>query len=179
MSDNRKLNNIFWKTYLNCIILGVLSMSSVKAFERASTNDNRVIIKKMVLEQAAKIGVSAPLALAVAHAESNFNPYAKSTKGARGVMQIMPATSLGEYGIAPDKLWNPKVNISVGLHYLKKLLIRYRGRVDLALSFYNGGSAVDRKGIGRPQVIPYTQKYVMKVTRLRFTYQKQLGLGNF
>ena len=178
MSDSSKTYNIFLKPYFCFVILGALSISSVTAVERTSTNNNRVYIQRMVVEQAAKIGISKSLALAVAHAESNFNPYAQSSKGARGVMQIMPATSLGEYGIGPEQLWNPKVNISVGLHYLKKLLIRYHGRVDLALSFYNGGSAVDRKGKGRPQVIPYTKKYVMKVTRLRFTYQKQLRLGN-
>jgi len=174
---NSPKTHIFLKTYFCYLILTTLLNSSAIAAETASASYNKVDIQRMVLEQASQIGISGSLALAVAHVESNFNPYAQSSKGARGVMQIMPATSRGEYGISPEKLWNPRVNISLGLHYLKKLLTRYHGRIDLALSFYNGGSAVDRKGKSRPQVIPYTKKYVMKVTRQRFIYKKQLRLG--
>jgi soluble lytic murein transglycosylase-like protein len=97
-------------------------------------------IKKMVKREAIRLGVPISLALAIAHTESYFDPLALSNKGARGVMQIMPATALGEYGIDPDWLWNPRINIRLGLHFMKRLLKRYKGRVSLALSYYNGGS---------------------------------------
>ena len=136
---------------------------------------SRLSVKQMVVREARNMGVPVPLALAVAHAESSFNARARSHKGARGVMQIMPATARGEYGIHPDKLWNPRVNIRLGLHFLKRLIERYDGRTDLALSYYNGGSAVGRPG--RARVIPATQNYVRKVQRLRSHYRQQLLRG--
>ena len=129
-------------------------------------------IKDMVVTQARDLGVSIPLALAVAHAESNFNPGAESNKGARGVMQVMPATAIGEYGINPDALWDATLNIRLGLHFLGRLLDRYDGRTDLALSYYNGGSRVGIPGNGR--VIPATRSYVDKVRSLERGYRREL-----
>ena len=129
-------------------------------------------IEAMVVAQARDLGISIPLALAVAHAESNFSPGAVSSKGARGVMQIMPATAVGEYGINPDALWDAELNIRLGLHFLGRLLDRYRGRTDLALSYYNGGSRVGAPGNGR--VIPATRAYVEKVRGLERDYRRQL-----
>ena len=132
-------------------------------------------IKALVVEEAARMHVSPSLALAVAHAESNFNPRARSRAGARGVMQIMPATARLEYGIAPSLLWNPRVNVRLGLHFLRRLLDRYRGRVDLALSYYNGGSAVG--DLPNARVIPATRTYVTRVRRLRAHYRARLARG--
>ena len=112
----------------------------------------------------------ASLAMAVAHAESNFDPRALSPKGARGVMQIMPATARGEYGIPPELLWDARLNIRVGIHFLARLLGRYRGRTELALSYYNGGSAVG--DLPRASVIPATRDYVAKVLRLEREYAR-------
>jgi soluble lytic murein transglycosylase-like protein len=136
---------------------------------------NRVSVKQMVIREARNMGIPPSLALAVAHAESNFNARARSHKGARGVMQIMPATARGEYGVHPDRLWNPRVNIRLGLHFLGRLIQRYDGRTDLALSYYNGGSAVGRPG--RARVIPATRSYVRKVQQLRRQYRQQLRRG--
>jgi soluble lytic murein transglycosylase-like protein len=136
---------------------------------------SRSLVKQIVVREARNMGIPVPLALAVAHAESNFNARARSHKGARGVMQIMPATARGEYGVHPDRLWNARVNIRLGLHFLARLIQRYGGRTDLALSYYNGGSAVGRPG--RARVIPATRKYVRKVQRLRRQYRTQLARG--
>ena len=132
-------------------------------------------IKALVMEEAARMRISPSLALAVAHAESNFNPRARSRSGARGVMQIMPATARLEYGIKPALLWNPRINVRLGLHFLGRLLSRYRGRVDLALSYYNGGSAVG--DLPNARVIPATLSYVAKVQRLRAHYHARLLRG--
>jgi soluble lytic murein transglycosylase-like protein len=136
---------------------------------------SRLSVKQMVVHEARNMGIPVPLALAVAHAESNFNARARSHKGARGVMQIMPATARGEYGVDADRLWNPRVNIRLGLHFLGRLIRRYDGRTDLALSYYNGGSAVGRPG--RARVIPATRSYVRKVQQLRRQYRQQLRRG--
>jgi len=132
-------------------------------------------VKRLVAAEALRMHVPVPLALAVAHAESNFDPAAHSHKGARGVMQIMPATARGEYGIAPHLLWNARINIRLGLHYLRRLLDRYDGRVELALSFYNGGSAVG--DLPRARVIPATAGYVARVQRLRLHYRRLMPRG--
>ena len=139
---------------------------------RGHTRSNRQKIIDLVVREAYNIGVEPALALAVARVESNFSIYAKSHAGARGIMQIMPATARGEYGIAPELLWNPRINVRLGLHFLARLLKRYQGRADLALSYYNGGSAVG--DLPYAKVIPATRKYVRKVQRLRREYKKKL-----
>ena len=143
--------------------------------EAYSQPPTQLSVKRMVASEARNMGIPVSLALAVAHAESNFNAHARSHKGARGVMQIMPATARGEYGVHPDKLWNPRVNIRLGLHFLGRLIERYYGRTDLALSYYNGGSAVGLPG--RARVIPATRSYVRKVQRLRSHYRQELRRG--
>ena len=132
-------------------------------------------ILTLVLVEAERIGVPVPLALAVAKAESNFHPRAHSHKGARGVMQVMPATAIGEYGIHPDLLWDARINIRLGLHFLNRLIHRYRGRVDLALSYYNGGSAVG--DWPRARIIPATYRYLRKVQQYRLDYRQRISIG--
>lgn len=136
---------------------------------------SRAAVIGLIREEARQMGISVPLALAVAHTESYFNPRAESHKGARGVMQIMPATSRSEYGIHPDLLWDARINIRLGLHFLGRLLKRYQGRVDLALSYYNGGSRVG--DLPNARVIPATRKYVRKVLRLRREYRAKMFAG--
>lgn len=133
-------------------------------------------VKRLVIEEAKQMRVSISLALAVAHVESNFNPRALSLKGARGVMQIMPFTAKGEYGIAADLLWHPRINVRLGLNFLRRLLKRYDGRSDLALSYYNGGSAVG--DLPDARVIPITARYIAKVYKMRRYYRRQLRRGD-
>jgi soluble lytic murein transglycosylase-like protein len=159
------------------LLFAVLAFSAIvcaNAQASKAPQPGRATVKVMVKEEAVRIGVPISLALAVAKVESNFSIRAESTKGARGVMQVMPATALGEYAIHPDMLWQPRINIRLGLHFLKRLLKRYNGRVDLALSFYNGGSAV---GDGRrARVIPATKDYVRKVRRAQREFRRELYL---
>ena len=138
----------------------------------ADSSAERARIMRLVVREARNMGIAPDLALAVAKAESDFRVRAKSHKGARGVMQIMPATARGEYGIAPGLLWNPRINVRLGLHFLRRLIDRYAGRVDLALSYYNGGSAVGT--LPNARVIPATRTYVNKVQQYRRTFSRQL-----
>ena len=132
-------------------------------------------IMEMILREAIDLDVSISLALAIAHVESHFDAGALSSKGARGVMQIMPATARDEYGISPEELWNPRTNIRVGLHFLSRLIDGYGGHTDIALSHYNGGSAVRRNG--RLRIIPATRKYVNKVKRIQRRYRQKILHG--
>ena len=111
------------------VILIVLIVSAVAAPAVNASEGDRNRIRAMVVAEARDMRLAVSLALAVAQAESDFDPLSESHKGARGVMQIMPATAMGEYGIPPDMLWNPRLNIRLGLHFLKRLIIRYGGRI--------------------------------------------------
>ena len=112
-------------------------------------------IRELVQQEALRQGVDPALAMAVAQAESNFNPGAVSPKGAIGVMQVLPTTAPGV------DLTDPVQNIRAGVSYLSQMLSRY-GREDLALAAYNAGpGAVDRYG-GIPPY-PETQNYIRSV----------------
>ncbi len=93
---------------------------------------------------------------AVVKCESDWNPKARSTAGARGLMQIMPSTASGEFGIASHRLWNPLVNVYVGTAYLRQLSDRYRGDWYSVLAAYNAGpSRVD----GQRELPRETKRY--------------------
>lgn len=97
------------------------------------------------------------LLVAVAHAESGMDPHAVSHKGAQGLLQLMPATARE---LAADPA-DPQENVRAGARYLRRMLDRFGGDLDLALAAYNAGpSAVARAG-GAPG--PETVGYVAKV----------------
>jgi soluble lytic murein transglycosylase-like protein len=113
----------------------------------------------VIEEHASANGLSPELVRAVIHAESAFNPRARSVKGAMGLMQLMPATAR-EYGVLDP--YNPAENIRAGVSYLKSLLLRYSNNEELALAAYNAGpTAVAKYGA----VPPYreTRNYVEKI----------------
>jgi len=117
----------------------------------------------VIVEHAEKNGLRPDLVRAVVQVESAFNPYARSPKGAKGLMQLMPATAL-EFGVSNP--YNPVENIRAGTAYLRQLLDRYDNNERIALAAYNAGPrAVDRYGVTVP---PYreTQNYVAKVDKI-------------
>jgi Rod binding domain-containing protein len=104
-------------------------------------------------------GLPYNLIKAVIKTESGFNPNAISSKGAVGLMQVMPQTA-EEMGIADVS--NPVANVFCGSLYLKKMLDRNKGNIELALAAYNSGQGnVDKYG-GIPPFAE-TQNYVKKV----------------
>ena len=121
----------------------------------------------MIEALAASHRVDTALIKAVIHAESAFNPYAISEKGAQGLMQLMPATAL-RYGVA--SAFDPHENLRGGISYLKDLLGQFGGDTRLALAGYNAGeNAVERFG-GIPP-FPETRHYVDKVLSLHKAYR--------
>ncbi len=128
----------------------------------ADNSQENYAIQKFLVAEANIQGVDPALALAIAKVESDFNPHALSHAGAKGIMQIMPATAEDVFGVSSQQLFDAKTNIKLGVSFIKQLLARYNQRIDIALSHYNGGSAVQDK-FGGLTVIPATQKYVNKV----------------
>lgn len=109
------------------------------AAREAAADGDMAAVALVVIEEASATRVPPALALAVAMVESRLKPDALSPQGARGVMQIMPATAMGEFGVDPDDLWDPRVNVRLGVRFLDDLIARY-GAVESALAHYNGGS---------------------------------------
>lgn len=104
-------------------------------------------------------GVDPTLVKAVALVESGFNPKAVSNKGAKGLMQLMPATAK-RYGISD--LHDPYQSLRAGAAHLRDLLDEYNGDVTLALAAYNAGSGAVKRYGGVP-AYQETQQYVKKV----------------
>jgi len=125
---------------------------------------NRSGIYDSIIEEHASLnGIRSDLVRAVVQVESAFNAYARSPKGALGLMQLMPAT-LKDYGVVNP--FNPTENIRAGVAYLRALLDRYQNDETLALAAYNAGPvAVEKHGTTVP---PFreTKNYVKQVNKL-------------
>ena len=129
-------------------------------------------VRIMVIEEAQRNGtVPASLALAVAKVESGFDERAESSVGARGVMQIMPRTAKGEFDVSADRLWQPRLNIQLGISYLERLYHQYGKRWNLALSHYNGGTLKGKGKHARPH--SYTRSYVSSVLAWSQRYERE------
>ena len=115
--------------------------------------------EKLVRETAERHHVDPALVRAVIETESNWNPKAYSHKGAGGLMQLIPTTAqrYGAYDV-----FNPQQNVDAGVKYLKTLLQRYNGNLDLALAAYNAGEGAVDRAHGIP-AIRETRDYVLKV----------------
>jgi soluble lytic murein transglycosylase-like protein len=111
----------------------------------------------LISAAAASHGVDVRLVHAVIEAESNYEPRARSRKGAKGLMQLMPATAR-QYAVRDP--YDPQANIEAGVRHLKDLLTRFDLR--LALAAYNAGEGTVRQHGGLP---PYaeTRSYVARI----------------
>lgn len=137
----------------------ILTMSEGKSLGAFSTGDS--VIDAFIVDSCLKYNVDPLLIYAQMNQESKFKQRAISHKGARGLMQLIPATAV-RFG-ATD-IYDPQQNIEVGVKYMRWLLNKFDGDVRLALAAYNAGeNAVIKHG---RQIPPYreTQNYVSKIT---------------
>ena len=127
------------------------------AFEHKKTQYN-----SLIHETAARHRVDANLVTAIISVESNFNPWAVSSKGCMGLMQLHPDTAV-RFGV--QNIFDPAENIEGGVKFLSFLLQEFKGNLELVLAGYNAGEHAVARHKGIP---PYreTQQYVSKVKNL-------------
>jgi soluble lytic murein transglycosylase-like protein len=113
----------------------------------------------IIRETAHKYQVNELLLTSIIRAESNFNPLAISSKGARGLMQLMPETA-ASYKV--QNVFDAKENLEAGARYLKDLLHQYKHDVALTLAAYNAGPATVTTYNGIPPFAE-TQRYIRKI----------------
>ena len=134
---------------------------AINAYKKASV-DFPNTYDNIIKEASEKYSVPEYLIKAVIKQESNYMPNAISSKGAIGLMQVMPSTG-ALLGITDTELLkDPYVNIMTGTKYLSQMLNRYDGRLDLSLSAYNAGpNLVDK--LQRIPNIDETKNYVKNI----------------
>ena len=121
---------------------------------------------EMIQSAAKKYRVDADLIFSVIAAESSFNPRAVSRRGARGLMQLLPATATR---LGVKNIFDPAQNIDAGTRYLRDLMVLYQGDLVLTLAAYNAGpGAVQRYG----HVPPYNET-ISYVRAIRKTYTQR------
>ena len=128
---------------------------------RVHASAQRMELDAVVAEAAARHGVPAKLVMAVIAAESQFDPLAVSSRGALGLMQLMPATAR-ILGVSDP--FDPRENIEAGVRHLRAMLDLFDNNVPLALAAYNAGPM---KVIHHRGVPPYreTRQYVSRILR--------------
>lgn len=150
------------------------SPSSNYADQRCIDNEFDInAVKAMIEAEAARQGADAKLALAIADQESGFGASVNSTAGARGIMQLMPATA-AQYGVTD--ICDAAQNIRGGIAFLKDLDVTFGGNVMLMVAAYNSGEDRVLKSGGIPS-ISETVNYTARVTNAYYGFNNTLKGG--
>jgi membrane-bound lytic murein transglycosylase B len=130
-----------------------------QAAEERTTLLKETAYAELITAAAEAHGVDPLLVQALIQVESNYKPRARSSKGAMGLMQLMPSVAR-EYKVR--NAYDPAANINAGVQKLKGLIEKWGGDVRLALASYNAGEGAVTRFNGVP---PYreTQNYVSKI----------------
>lgn len=137
----------------------VLIMREKRVLLDRKLGDNMSQYDDLIIKASEKHKIEPALIKAIIKAESNFNHRAVSPKGARGLMQLMPATASS---LQVQDSFHPENNIEGGVRYLRYLLNYFNGNLPLALAAYNAGENAVIRHRGVP---PYreTQVYIQRV----------------
>jgi len=139
------------------------SQEESRSARKAAKVFKRTLIKSRLRTIARELGLAPRLALGMAQVESGFDHGAVSPKGAIGVLQVMPRLAGEHFEIDPQLLFDPEVNIRIGLLHMKSLLERFDDNLDLSLAAYNAGARRVVHAGYRVPPIPETREYVRKV----------------
>lgn len=187
-----------WKLWVDdhkliCTLLALILVSALLAgyflFARPALLRTKYMLayEEEILSSAEEFDLDPYLVCGVIFTESAFRPQAKSSVGALGLMQLMPATGLeeaellGMEGVTEDTLTEPDVNIRLGCNYLRKLLDEFSTE-SVAIAAYNAGPGRVRQWLkeygtkedGSILYIPYpeTSKYVGRVQSAKGVYER-------
>jgi soluble lytic murein transglycosylase-like protein len=128
-------------------------------------------INNLVEQTASRHQIDPQLVHAIIKVESQYDPKAVSSKGAMGLMQLIPETAQ-RFGV--QNAFNPQENIEGGVSYLKHLLGLFGGDLSLSLAAYNAGEGAVQRFGGIPSFAE-TQDYVRKVTNIYQSGSPQSG----
>ncbi len=161
---------------------GVLHLTNVPSIPNAKyiliLREKRILFQSdidvnkydnIISNAARKFKVDPALIKAIIKAESNFNHEAVSPVGARGLMQLMPATA---YALQVDDVFHPENNIEGGARYLRYLLNNYRGNLELTLAAYNAGETAVAKYNNNVPPFRETQNYIRRVLSYYGSFKK-------
>lgn len=165
------------------IVLGICLISLFLMFSYIIFNINKALKFYPIIEKySVEYNVDPLFITAIIKVESDFNPNAKSKKGAIGLMQIMPSTAkeiaekyLSINGFSQDKIYEPELNIRLGVYYVKILSEMFNNNTNLVLASYNAGLGNVQKWQQENPIIEYdsqempfreTKNYVSKINKI-------------
>jgi soluble lytic murein transglycosylase-like protein len=144
----------------NGFVVSSTAFQPSKNFSSSSPSEETDPLFRSIIQEASdRYEVEPELIQAIIMAESSYNPRAVSKRGARGLMQLMPATA---ESLGVKDSFNPEHNIHGGVRYFKRLLDRFDGDTRMALAAYNAGSSKVREYQGIPP-FKATQYYIKRV----------------
>ncbi len=165
------------------IVLGLCLASLFIMLSYIIFNINNALKFYPIIEQySVEYNVDPLFITAIIKVESNFNPKAKSKKGAIGLMQIMPSTAreiaekyLNISDFSENKIYEPEFNIRLGVYYVKILSEMFNNNINLVLASYNAGLGNVQKWQQENPIIEYdsqempfreTKNYVSKINKI-------------
>lgn len=139
--------------------LSIFCLLSVSAGQSLGLDQTAEKYDSIIRSISNRYGIDPQLVHSIIRAESDYNPQAVSSKGAVGLMQLMPETAKA-YGV--KDLYDPIENIEGGIKYLSDLIKTYKQDHELILAAYNAGQEAVEKHNGVPP-FPETVDYIQRV----------------
>ena len=139
------------------LFVSVGALAQSRSAAEQSLNKRAREIEPLIIEASNRYRIDPRLLRAICFTESRYRANAISPKGALGLMQFMPETAV-RYGL--QNPFDPKAAIDAGARYLRDLLVRFNGRIDLAVAAYNAGEGAVESFITGKRLVLRTGKVI-------------------